>query len=112
MPSTLKLILSAALVLLAAPNAFAAPSGEQLFTRKGCIGCHTLRGHEGAVGKMGPDLSRLGRERDRDFLIPWIQDPRAHSPGTRMPTLGLTRQEAQSLADYLLAERPRKPRRR
>ena len=116
MPSAPRLILSAAIVLVAAAPAFAAPSpatrkGEELFTRKGCIGCHTLKGHEGADGQLGPDLSKIAKERDKDFLVPWIQDPQAQKPGSAMPTLGLSTKEAEALADYLLAERPRKGKR-
>lgn len=111
-----RLILSVAIALVAAFPAHAAPkgaapSGEQLFTRKGCIGCHTLKGHEGADGQLGPDLSKLAKERDKAFLVPWIQDPQAQKPGTAMPSLGLSLKEAEALADYLLSERPRKGKR-
>lgn len=97
---------------LAAHPAHAAPNGSELFTRKGCIGCHSLKGHDGAEGLMGPDLSKIGKERDREFLISWIRDPQSQKPGTPMPTLGLSQKEAEALADYLLAERPRKGRKR
>jgi mono/diheme cytochrome c family protein len=112
MPSALRLILSAAMVLVVAPSAMATPAGAELFTRKGCIGCHTLKGHDGAEGQLGPDLSKIGKERDRETLIPWIRDPQAQKPGSAMPTLDLTLKEAEALADYLLSERPRKGKRR
>jgi len=112
MPSAPRLILSAALTLIAAAPAMASPKGEELFTRKGCIGCHSLKGHDGADGQLGPDLSKIGKERDKAFLVPWIQDPQSQKPGTAMPTLGLTLREAEALADYLLSERPRKGKRR
>ncbi|MNX23036.1 Cytochrome c oxidase subunit 2 precursor [compost metagenome] len=119
MPSAPRLILSAALILIAAAPAMATPKGapaaqkgEDLFTRKGCIGCHTLKGHDGADGQLGPDLSKIGKERDKAFLVPWIQDPQTQKPGSAMPTLGLTLREAEALADYLLSERPRKGKRR
>jgi cytochrome c oxidase subunit 2 len=83
-----------------------------LFTRKGCIGCHALKGHEGAEGQMGPDLSKIAKERDREFLVAWIRDPQVLKPGSRMPALDLTSKEAEALADYLLSERPRKGKRR
>ncbi len=111
MPSFPRLVLSVAIVLVAAPSALASPSGETLFTRKGCIGCHSLKGHDGADGTMGPDLSKIGKERTKAELIPWILDPQSQKPGSRMPTLGLTQAEAGALADYLLSERPRKPKR-
>lgn len=112
MPSAPRLIMSAAMLLVVAPSAMAAPAGEELFTRKGCIGCHTLKGHDGAEGQLGPDLSKIGKERDRAFLVPWIRDPQAQKPGSAMPTLDLTQKEAEALADYLLSERPRSRKRR
>ncbi len=112
MSRALTLLLSAAISIAVLPSAKAAPSGAELFTRKGCIGCHVLKGHEGAVGTMGPDLSKIGATRDRAFLLAWIRDPQAMAPGSRMPTLGLTQVEAELLADYLLSERPRKGKRR
>lgn len=96
----------------AAPTGVPASAGAELFTRKGCVGCHVLKGHEGAEGQMGPDLSKIAKERDREFLVAWIQDPQVQKPGSRMPTLGLSSKEAESLADYLLSERPRKGKRR
>lgn len=112
MPSAPWIIAGAALVCFGASSAHAAPSGEDLFTRKGCIGCHTLKGHEGAEGQLGPDLSKIGKERNKGDLVPWILDPQAQKPGSAMPTLGLSRGEAEALADYLLTERPRKAKRR
>lgn len=106
------LALSVVLVLSLAPQALAAPSGEALFTRKGCVACHTLKGHEGADGTLGPDLSRIGKDRDRGALVAWIRNPQGQKPDTRMPDLDLTQQEAETLADYLLTERPRKGKRR
>lgn len=127
------LVSSAAIALGAASDAWAAPAGaltaqggapaaksgasaakggEMLFTRKGCIGCHALKGHEGAEGQMGPDLSKIAKERDREFLVAWIRDPQVLKPGSRMPALDLTSKEAEALADYLLSERPRKGKRR
>lgn len=111
MPSAPRLILSVAIALVAATPAHAALNGEQLFTRKGCIGCHTLKGHDGADGQLGPDLSKISKERDKAFLVPWIQDPQAQKPGSAMPSLGLSVKEAEALADYLLSERPRKGKR-
>ena len=119
MPSVPRLILSATILAILAPSALAAPSGasaaplgEKLFTRKGCIACHTLKGHDGADGTMGPDLSKIGVDRDKAELIPWILDPQSQKPGNPMPSLGLTQPEAEALADYILTERPRKPKRR
>ncbi len=34
--------------------------GKQLFTAKGCAGCHTIADIPGAVGKVGPELTHIG----------------------------------------------------
>lgn len=106
------LVTSAAIVMITAHAAFSAPSGAELFTRKGCVGCHTLKGHEGADGQLGPDLSKVYKNGKRDELITWIRDPQVQKPGSRMPSLDLSQKEAEALADYLLSERPRKGKRR
>lgn len=106
------LVTSAAIAMISAHAAFASPSGAELFTRKGCVGCHTLKGHPGADGQLGPDLSKVHKDGQRDELIAWIRDPQALKPGSRMPSLGLSQKETEALADYLLSARPRKGKRR
>lgn len=98
---------------LAAP-AWAGESGERLFTRKGCVSCHALKGHAGADGTMGPDLSKLYKAkpaRDHKELAAFIRDPRAERPGSAMPTLGLSLRQAEALSSYLLTPRTPSPRR-
>ncbi|HEY9897615.1 MAG TPA: c-type cytochrome [Pantanalinema sp.] len=93
--------------------AWAAESGEHLFTRKGCIACHALKGHAGADGTLGPDLSKLFKakpSRDAKELAAFIRDPRSERPESAMPTFGLSQQEAEALTSYLLT--PRTPSRR
>jgi len=48
--------------------------GETLFRKKGCIGCHLVRG-EG--GFKGPDLSFIGSQRSVEYLREAILDPNA-----------------------------------
>lgn len=101
------LMITALVLLLAAPG-LAATEGERLFTRKGCVGCHILKGLPEAVGTMGPDLSKLYKAKppyDRTDLAAFIRDPQAERPGTPMPSIGLTKAEAEAIAAYLLTER-------
>lgn len=50
---------------------------QDLFTNKGCVGCHTI-GNRG--GKVGPDLSKVGAWGvDEAFLYSWIENPKAMS---------------------------------
>lgn len=93
--------------LLVAPG-WAAPGGEELFTRKGCIACHLLKGHPDAVGTMGPDLSKLYKAKppvDRAALIAYLRDPQSQRPGTAKPSLWLTQAEAEAITAYLLTQR-------
>lgn len=86
--------------------------GRETFLTAGCAGCHSVRGHEGAVGSGGPDLTHLqSREtiaagtlpNTRDDLEKWIRDPQGPKPGALMPTLGLSREELDALLAYLEA---------
>jgi len=51
--------------------------GEQIYRQSGCSRCHTI-GAEG--GTLGPDLSRIGARRDRDYLRRALLDPEADIP--------------------------------
>lgn len=61
--------------------------GERLFEAKGCIRCHRANGKGGTVG---PNLSRLGQQRDLLQLAGLFWN---HSPGmsAKMRELGITR---------------------
>ena len=83
--------------------------GKRLFMSRGCGGCHQLRGTE-ATGRVGPDLTHVAsRSTLAALTIPnnareltaWIEDPQAIRPGTRMPDLGLSRSEAETIASFL-----------
>jgi mono/diheme cytochrome c family protein len=89
--------------------------GRDKFISSTCAGCHTV-GNErfpsvsketlaalGPAAKLAPNL-RFVRERVRpDALVEWIMDPKKLNPATLMPTLGLSREDAQLIADYLLS---------
>jgi putative heme-binding domain-containing protein len=46
--------------------------GAELFNTKGCKGCHRING---VGGRLGPDLSDVGRSRSPEFLTRSIVDP-------------------------------------
>lgn len=71
-------------------------SGETLFSRKGCVKCHSVDG----TGS-GMDLSNVGSARDEAWLAEWLEDPQAVEPGTSMPTPNLSDEEAHALAQWL-----------
>jgi putative heme-binding domain-containing protein len=53
------------------------PRGEQIYRQAGCMSCHTI-GVEGGV--LGPDLSRIGARRDKEYLRRALLDPEADIP--------------------------------
>lgn len=66
--------------------------GRKLFQEKTCVGCHTVRGHEGA-GITGPDLTRVGArttiaggllENTPQNLHRWLVEPNEVKPGNKM----------------------------
>jgi cytochrome c2 len=83
--------------------------GRRLIEHYGCGSCHTIPGVRGARGLVGPPLTHwaargyiagvLGNTPNN--LINWIQHPREIVPGNDMPDLGVTEQEARSIAAYL-----------
>ena len=90
-------------------------AGEELFLTRGCGGCHTVEGLEGAAGKVGPDLTHLYSRsyfagasfelNDRN-LRRWLRDPPAMKPmipenNQGMPNLGLSEEEITQLIAYL-----------
>jgi cytochrome c oxidase subunit 2 len=85
--------------------------GAMLIQQKGCGACHTIPGIPGAVGTIGPNLAGVAsRARIAGGAVPntgpadlkaWISNPPALKPGTIMPNLGLTDQEATNIVAYL-----------
>lgn len=83
--------------------------GRDALQTYGCISCHTIPGVEGANGTVGPPLDFWSRRtyiagevpNTPEYLIKWIQAPQAIEPGTAMPLLGVSRQDARDMAAYL-----------
>jgi len=72
--------------------------GEEGFGDFGCIGCHKV-GEQG--GALGPDLTRGGFMLQPQFIYRWVRNPQSFKPKTRMPNLGLEKEEALSIALYV-----------
>lgn len=83
--------------------------GRQLIISYGCGSCHTIPGIYRARGVVGPPLYFFGRRtmiagelpNTPDNLVRWLRDPRSVEPGTAMPMLGLSQEQAQDIAAYL-----------
>jgi cytochrome c oxidase subunit 2 len=83
--------------------------GQKIFQRTACITCHAVGGTV-ANGRFGPDLTHLmSRDTIASGAAPntpanlrhWIQDPDAIKPGSKMPAMGLSDPELNSVTAYL-----------
>lgn len=88
-------------------------AGRVLLMQYQCGGCHHIRGVEGARGRGGPPLLRVGARSYLAGRIPnaperlarWIVDPAALVPDTTMPAMGVRPAEARAMAAYLWSSR-------
>jgi len=87
----------------------ATSSGQRIFESTACVNCHTVSGTS-ANGQFGPDLTHL-MSRDTiaagaasntpENLRLWIRNPDAIKPGSKMPAMGLSDQDVNSVAAFL-----------
>lgn len=83
--------------------------GRDALRSYGCISCHSVPGVRGPDTYVGPPLDAWAQrsyiagslENNPDNLIYWIQFPDAVEPGTAMPTLGVSEEDARDIAAYL-----------
>jgi cytochrome c2 len=84
-------------------------STPELMIQYGCPTCHVIPGVPGAVGKVGPSLDGLGQRsylagrlaNNPEQLQRWLMHPQSIEPGTAMPEMGVSRQDARQMAEYL-----------
>ncbi|MEO6279373.1 c-type cytochrome [Roseateles sp.] len=89
--------------------------GRQLVTDKGCVACHAFPDVKWPRGGLGPSLENFGRQNliagrlpnQPGVLMQFVRDAPAQIPGTAMPAIPLTDQEARDVAAYLLRLQPR-----
>ncbi|MES2956430.1 MAG: c-type cytochrome [Pseudomonadota bacterium] len=83
--------------------------GLRLLTQYQCGSCHAIPGVPAARGVNGPSLQAFGKRsyiagRVPNFpeaLARWIVAPAALVPGTTMPSMGVSPEEARHMAAYL-----------
>jgi putative membrane protein len=83
--------------------------GKQAIAAYGCGSCHVIPRVPNAQGMVGPSLEKFARRtyiageapNTADQLVRWIQAPQSIEPGTAMPNLGVTEQQARNIAAYL-----------
>ena len=83
--------------------------GQRIFEGTACVNCHTIAGTP-ATGTFGPDLTHLmsrqtiaagASKNTLGNLIAWIYNPAVIKPGCKMPSMGLSTQQAAEVAEYL-----------
>lgn len=73
--------------------------GEKIMVREKCFDCHTIAGKGGA---SGPNLTRVGSRRTREYIVQQIRNPGSHKADTAMPSFShLPEQDINAVADYL-----------
>jgi len=99
--------------------------GMTVIEQDRCGACHVIPGIPNANGNFGPDLSAHGDvppisgrsmiasyprgsvpNNSPDDMAAWLQRPAALKPGTAMPNLGLSQDDAAAAAAYLYALQP------
>ncbi|AKJ30043.1 c-type cytochrome [Caldimonas brevitalea] len=89
-----------------------AQRGQRLLAQYQCGSCHAIPRVPGAVGTMGPSLEAFGRRSYIAGHVPnvpgplqqWLQNPQALVPGTPMPALGVSADDARDMAAYLMSQ--------
>lgn len=87
--------------------------GDLLLRQYGCHACHIIEGVTGPRTHTGPVLSAWPRRsyiagvlpNTQENLARWISDPRAISPQTLMPDLGVPPAHAEVMAAFLFSQR-------
>ena len=83
------------------PGKGSAKTGQQLFTDKGCIACHSQERDKTGYTRRIPLLSDAGLKMKNDWLFNWIDNPKAVNPDTWMPNVELTSDDVGNLTAYV-----------
>jgi len=98
------------------PGADSIGRGKQLLVDSGCLGCHVYRSRGGTLGpdityagdknKHGYDFKHIhGEHTVENWLFQHFKNPAAVSPGSLMPDMGLSDDQARDLTQYMLSLR-------
>ena len=93
-----------------AAGAVEVAAAEILFVGRGCGACHKVSGIPAAVGTIGPELDGVASQpqiatvldTSVDNFKTWLADPPAVKPGTAMPSLGMSAEDVDLLAAWLM----------
>jgi nitric oxide reductase subunit C len=73
--------------------------GQQLYNSLGCSGCHMVNG---IGGTTGPELTKVGARRDREWLFGHFKEPRKFVPNSAMPPVTASDADLEQLTAYML----------
>ena len=76
-------------------------AGNRLIDLYNCEGCHQLK-ELPDLSTPAPDLSNVGGKVNPSWIKNWLNHPVAYDSNAKMPDFLLTKNEIQSLTDYLL----------
>lgn len=83
------------------PTAGVLEPGEKLLYEKQCLTCHQFRE---VNGRIAPDLSFIGSQRNRDYISGFLESPARFVPGAVMPQIHMFDNEKTVLVDYLATQ--------
>lgn len=86
-----------------------ADEGRRKIADVGCGSCHVIPGVPGANSTVGPPLTQWADRvyiagslaNEPENLVQWLLDPQAIEPGTAMPNLLLSEQDARDISAFL-----------
>jgi len=85
--------------------------GRQALHQHACTACHSIPGVTGSAAFVGPPLDQFARREliagtlptSQENLVRWLVHTQQVKPGTAMPQLGVSTQDARDMAAYLLS---------
>ena len=86
-----------------------ARAGRDALQQYLCVTCHAIPGVPGAWNNVGPALDQMGERPYIAGVLPntpanmerWLRSPGAVKPGTAMPDVGVSEQDARDIAAFL-----------
>jgi len=86
-----------------------ARAGRDALQQYLCVTCHAIPGVPGARNYVGPALGQMGEQPYIAGVLPntpenmarWLRSPGSVKPGTAMPDLGVSEQDAKDIAAFL-----------
>jgi cytochrome c1 len=89
--------------------------GQRLVMDKGCVACHAFPDVKWPRGGLGPSLENFGRQgliagrlpNQPGVLMQFVRNAPVLVPGTAMPPVAMSDQEARDVTAYLLQLQPR-----